>query len=163
MSIKILIQIPLFNFHHGLGGHELTSPPFTNGESALQGVRYPAQIHQSPRMLQSTSSPEGKLSTASGRSIREKAGKPRKAQGGEGTLGLSWEMPGLPSPTDLTFRAAQAGGRDDSPHQPQRVKCSYFQQLLYQRSPVAFDMAESMMTEDVVRCSRAEEGEKGTP
>ena len=40
-------------------------------------------------------------------------------------------MPGLPSPTDLTFRAAQAGGRDDSPHQPQRVKCSYFQQLLY--------------------------------
>ena len=100
-------------------------------------------------MLQSTSSPEGKPFTARGRSIREKAGKLRKAQGGEGTLGLSWEMPGLPSPTELTFRAAQAGGRDDSPHQPQRVKCSYFQQLLYQRSPVAFDMAESMMPEDI--------------
>lgn len=68
-------------------------------------------------------------------------------------------MPGRPSPSGFNIQSSNAGRRDDSPHQPQHIKCSYFQQLLCQRSPVTFARADSGGR--TVRCGRAEEGEEG--
>lgn len=57
-----------------------------------------------------------------------------------------------PRPAAVSIQSIGRSGRSThrEPRQPSpspgRVKCScYFQQLLYQKSPVAFDMAESMI------------------
>lgn len=89
--------------------------------------------------------------------MREGAGKPGKPREGssQAELGNAWAP--LP-PLDFAFSAALAGQVTWSPHQPVKGS-SYFQQLLYHRSPVAFDTAQSMILEDI-QLNTAELGNK---
>lgn len=79
--------------------------------------------------------------------MREGAGKPGKPREGSSQAELGNAWPPLPR-LDSAFSAAPAGGATPSPHQPVKGS-SYFQQLLYHRSPVAFDTAQSMILEGI--------------